>query len=191
MPPNPPRIIPTERLASLCEESRAQHRPQQAGKGLLAFEIGEIEPYPRATSLAGFRSSKACTKNATFLWPQKPTSNTTRPDLSPIGTKLGARALASLFPAFRPPEPTDHIHAASPQVEDKLQPPTSLCAKYSEAPARAGAQKVKAAMDITLTTTKPTRRTQASTRVFAKNQPESATQFAAELPQAAQPPRFG
>ena len=43
MPPNPPRIIPTERLISLCEESRLNTDRSERGKGLLAFEIGKSD----------------------------------------------------------------------------------------------------------------------------------------------------
>ena len=181
MPPNPPRIIPTERLISLCEESRLNTDRSERGKGLLAFEIGKSD-LPEEQKARWLSILEGMYQKCNLLVATEAYLKYNKAKLIANRNKARGEHFASALPAFRPPEVYDHIQRSKPQVEDEAAAHIAYARSISEAPARGrSAEGPKAAMDITFDEDKADAENERLDAVFAKNQQGVREQFAANL----------
>ena len=112
---SPPRIIPTERLISLCEESRLNTDRSERGKGLLQYEIGKAD-LPEDLKVRWLSILEGMYQKCDLLVATESYLKYNKARLIANRNKARGENYSSALPAFTPPEAYNNIQRSQSQI---------------------------------------------------------------------------
>ncbi len=120
MPPNPPRVIPTERLASLCEDFRDLVDRNNLGRGILSREIGEDQTLPEPTRLRWLSILDSMRAKAELLVATEMYLKYNKGRILKSRAAARERREEAFVPTFLAPNLHDHLPHKSFTLEDNI-----------------------------------------------------------------------